>query len=145
MRTGVRIFVSLFYLLGWVAHVYFGIWKPEIYTALGDTALIPGYTGLWENVVMPNITAFAMVLAAFEIGVGVMLVGKGKWVKVGLIFSMAFNLFLVQMGLGYPAGSGMESFLVNRLPNLIYMAIQVPLLVWGWDRRSVGEMVRGVA
>ncbi len=143
MRTAVRIFVSLWYLVGWMVHVYLGIFRPEIYRGFGATALIPGYAGLWQGVVMPNITLAALVLAGFEIGVGCLLVWRGKWAKVGLAFSIAFNLFLVQMGLGMPREGAMEDFLTNRLPNLVFIALQAPLLVWGWDERSVWEVVRG--
>jgi hypothetical protein len=90
---------------------------------------------------MPEITYFTILLAAFEIVVGCLLIGKGKWVKLGLGLSFLFNLFLVQMGLGYPASDAWTGFLVNRLPNLIFIALQIPLL-WGWDEHSVPESIR---
>ncbi len=143
MRMAVRVFVGLWYLLGWMVHVYLGVFNPEVYRAFGETALIPGYGAVWQGLVMPHITLFALLLAGFELGVGLLLVSKGRWVKVGLALSMAFNLFLVQMGLGWPTGDAWTSFLVNRLPNLVFIAIQAPLLVWGRDERSVvGAMLR---
>jgi hypothetical protein len=141
MRTVVRVFVSMWYLLGWMSHVYLGIFRPEIYRAFGATALIPGYDRFWQEVVMPNITLFALLLAGFEVVVGVLLVSKGKWVKIGLGLSIVFNLFLVQMGLGIPAGDAWGSFLVNRVPNLVFIGLQAPLLAWGWDKRWVLEGV----
>lgn len=141
MRNVTRTFVALFYLLGWLSHVYLALFLPEIYRPFGGTALIPAYADFWNEVMMPHITALALLLAAFEIGVGCLLIGKGKWVKVGLVFSIAFNLFLVQMGLSYPATDAWSGFLINRLPNLIFIALQIPLL-WGWDERSIPEVVR---
>lgn len=141
MRTAVRIFISLWYLLGWIAHVYMGLFVSTAYNSFGDTALIPAYTTLWKDVVLPNITLFAFLLAVFELSVGSLLISRGKWVKIGLVLSILFNLFLVQMGLGWQVNSALSDFLVNRLPNLVFIAIQLPLLFWGWDERSIPEMI----
>jgi len=140
VRNAVRVFVALWYLLGWLSHFYLGIFAPEMYRSFGETALIPAYASLWQTFVMPNITFFAMILAVFEISVGFLLVNKEKWVKLGLLLSILFNLFLVQMGLGYLTPNGGLSFLVNRLPNLLFIALQVPLL-WGWDEHSIQEIL----
>jgi hypothetical protein len=129
-----RGFIALWYLLGWISHVYLGLFSPGLYRGFGDTALIPGFTAFWRGVIMPAIPFFAVLLAAFEISVGVLLVSKGRWVKIGLAFSILFNLFLVQMGLSYRTPDPWSGFLVNRLPNLIFIALQIPLF-WGrFDR-----------
>jgi len=141
MRNIVRTFVALWYLLGWLSHVYLGLFAPETYRPFGETALIPACTTFWHSIVMPHITVFALFLAAFEVLVGCLLISKEKWVKIGLIFSILFNLFLVQIGLGYPAPNPLTNFLVNRLPNLLFIALQIPLL-WGWDERSALEVIR---
>lgn len=136
MRKVVRLIVAPWYLLGWLAHVYLGIFNPRIYTVFGETAIFSGYASFWSSVVMPSITFFALLLAGFEILVGCLLVSKGKWVKVGVMLSILFNLFLIQMGLGVPATSGWQDFLINRLPNLMFLVIQLPLL-WGRDERLI--------
>ncbi len=141
MRNIMRLFVALWYLLGWLSHVYFGLFAPEIYRPLGETALIPAYANLWQSLVMPYITFFTLVLAVFQVLVGCLLISKGRWVKIGLSLSILFNLFLVQMGLGFPAPDLWSSFLVNRLPNLLFIALQVPLF-WGWDEHSIPEVIR---
>lgn len=141
MRNFLRGFVAIWYLLGWISHVYLGLANPQIYAVFGKTALIPGYADLWQNFVMPRITFFCFLLAAFEIVVGLLLINKGKWVKYGLILSLAFNLFLVQMGLGAADAKGWESFLMNRAANLVFIAIQIPLL-WGTDEKTLSEVIR---
>lgn len=141
MRNGIRLFVAPWYLLGWLSHVYLGLSAPEeTYGHLAETALLPAYTTLWRDLVMPNITFFALLLAAFEIVVGVLLVGKGKRVKVGLILSIMFCLFLLQMGMGVLTTSRWESFVSNRLPPLAFLALQVPLL-WGHYETSLPEAI----
>lgn len=141
MKNIIRTFVALWYLLGWVSHVYLGLFSPETYRIFGDTALIPAYTAFWNNFLMPNITVFALLLAVFEITVGSLLISKKKWVKIGLLFSILFSLFLVQMGLGYPVPDPWSHFLVNRLPNLFFIALQVPLL-WMTFESNIFEVVK---
>ena len=92
MKNAIRVFVSLWYLLGWLSHVYLGIFSPAAYQAFGNTALFPFIQTIWQTVIYPNITLCALVLAGFEVGVGLMLVNRGKWVKYGLVLSILFNL-----------------------------------------------------
>jgi hypothetical protein len=125
-----------------VSHVYLGLNNPEIYRPFGQTALIPSFTSIWYSAVMPQITAFALLLAAFEVVVGILLISKETWVKIGLVLSIAFNLFLVQLGLSYPAPDRLSDFLVNRLPNLIFIVLQIPLF-WGQDTTSLPAVIRG--
>ena len=142
MRNVIRLLIAPLYLLGWLSHVYLGLNNPEIYRPFGQTALIPAFTSFWNSVVMPQITALALLLAAFEIVVGILLISKGKWVKIGLVLSIAFNLFLVQLGLSYPAPDGLSDFLVNRLPNLVLIVLQIPLF-WGKHTSSLPAVIRG--
>ncbi len=140
MRKAIRLIVAPWYLLGWLVHVYLGLFNPQIYAVFGKTAIVPGYASFWSGVVMPWITFFALILAGFEILVGFLLISEGKWVKIGVILSILFNLFLIQMGLGVPSTNGWQDFLINRLPNLIFLLIQFPLLR-GWDERLVPIIV----
>lgn len=141
MKKVIRLFVAPWYLLGWLSHVYLGLANPRIYAVFGKTAIIPGYAGFWNSVVMSSITFFALLLAGFEILVGCLLLSEGKWVKAGVVLSILFNLFLIQMGLGVPATGGWQDFLFNRLPNLTFVAIQIPLL-WGWDECLIPKSLR---
>jgi hypothetical protein len=91
------------------------------------------YGFVWRVVVMPNILFFALALAAFELTVGLLLIGKGEYVKYALAASLLFNLFLVQLGLSVPATGALSDFLMNRLPNLIFIAVQLPLLFCAFE------------
>lgn len=88
---------------------------------------------------MPNITLFALLLAAFESTTGILILSKGRYVKAGLTASVLFNLFLVQLGLGYPEMQGSErDFLLNRLPNLLFALLQCPLFLVSFDKSLPG-------
>jgi len=133
MKNVVRGFVALWYLLGWISHIYLGLFSPETYRVFGETALFPFIRTLWQLWIFPHITLCALLLAAFEIAVGLLLINKGKWVKYGLAFSICFNLCLVLLGLGAANLSGWSDFLANRLANLVFIAIQLPLLWASFD------------
>jgi hypothetical protein len=137
-----RVFFALWYLFGSPVHVKFGLTNNHIYERFGSTSLFPASRELWTTMVMPNITLFALLLAAFEMATGILILGKGRYVKVGLTASLLFNFFLVQLGLGYPElpWSGSD-FLLNRLPNLLFALLQLPLFWLHFDR-SIPELLR---
>jgi hypothetical protein len=122
-------------LIGSVIHIKFGLTNNHIYERFGSTSLFAVSRELWTCVVMPNITFFALLLAAFEMTTGILILSKGKYVKVGLTASVLFNLFLVQLGLGYPEllGPGRD-FLMNRMPSLLFVLLQLPLFWVHFDK-----------
>jgi hypothetical protein len=142
MRTAARLFVLPWYLVGWILHLYLGLNAPEVYLPFGSTAILPGFSALWCAVVMPHISSFALLLAGFELAVASLLLSGGASFRVGVALSIAFNAFLVQMGLGYHVVRPVESFMVNRVPNLVFMAIQAPLLL-GPEAQPMSDVARG--
>jgi hypothetical protein len=92
---------------------------------------------------MPHIAFFALVVAAFEMTTGILILSKGKYVKIGLTASLLFNLFLVQLGLGYAVPPWSVSNLVQkRLANLLFVVLQFPLF-WIQFDKSFAELLRG--
>ncbi len=141
MKNIARLFFALWYLLGWMAHVYVGIWSPYTYNDFSKTAIFPPFQWIWLNVIIPHITFFALLLAVIEIITGLLLISKGKWVKVGVTLSLIFNLFLVVLGLSWPAESAYLDFVRNRLPMLVFAVAQIPLLWMQFDC-SLPEVIR---
>ncbi|MFO8036566.1 MAG: hypothetical protein R6U57_08095 [Anaerolineales bacterium] len=128
MKNWLRGFVAAFYLLGWPLHVYFGLFDPAIYEGFGYTALIPGFNLFWQEFVMPRITLLALLLAVFQISVGLLLIYRKNWVKAGLVLSLIFHLFLTLLGLSFPALNVLSDLYYNRCPNLTFFLIQIYLL-----------------
>jgi hypothetical protein len=141
MSNAARTFFALWYLLGWVSHVYLALWSPETYRPFGDTALLPQFRRLWRRVIMPHIRIFALLLAAFELITGLLMVTKGRLARLGLALSVTFNLFLVQLGLAWEAPGARRDFVANRLPSLLFVIGQLPLLRTRFDR-SLVQVVR---
>jgi hypothetical protein len=142
MKNIYRLFFALWYLLGWVVHVYLGLWSPDIYKVFSTTAIFAPFQWFWLNVLIPNITIFALLLAIIEIVIGSLLINKGIWVKLGVALSMTFNLFLVCLGLSWLADTAELDLVINRLPNLVFAAAQIPLLWIRFDQ-TIPEIIRG--
>ena len=143
MRNLARIFFAAWYLSGWLVHVTFAVRNPSIYRRFGDTALVPLLNLRWRTTIMPNITFFALLLAVFEAVTGALILGKGMFVKTGLVMSILFNLFLVTLGLGDTQSTGLKSFLTNRFPNILFAVLQLPLLLLSFDR-SISQELRAL-
>jgi hypothetical protein len=73
-------------------HGRFALTDNHIYQAFGKTALIPRFRQRWTSVVMSNIAFFALLRAAFEMTTGILILSRGKFVKLGLAASVLFNL-----------------------------------------------------
>ncbi len=129
MANVLRAVVALFYLLGWMVHIIMSLTAPEGYAVFGETALIPAFRDFWFFIIMPRITFFAFLLAGFELTVGILIASKGRWVRYGLLASVAFDLFLIQLGLGTPAADWVSDFAMNRLPNVIFGLLHIPLFL----------------
>jgi hypothetical protein len=137
-----RLFFALWYLLGSLVHIKAGLTDNQVYEVFGRTSLLAASRQLWTSVIMPHITFFALLLAAFEMATGILILSKGRYVRIGLTASVVFNLFLVQLGLGYPATLwSLRDFLQNRLINLLFALLQCPLL-WVHFSRSLPALLR---
>lgn len=137
-----RIFIALWYLGGCAIHVQCALFRADIYARFGRAPLY-GFVGrVWVTLVMPHITAFALLLAAFELTIVILLLSSGRAVKIALAASLLFNLFLVQLGLGYPAVPGsLQDFVRNRLSNVLFILIQMPLFWMPFDK-SLPALIR---
>ena len=137
-----RIFIALWYLGGCAIHTQNALSRPDIYATFGNAPLYPLLGRMWASFVMPRITDFALLLAAFELAVGILLLSHGRAVKIALTASLLFNLFLVQLGLGYPAAPGsLDDFVHNRLANVLFILIQTPLYCIRFDK-SLPALIR---
>jgi hypothetical protein len=134
-----RAFFALWYLLGSLIHVWYGLTNNQVYEILGRTSILAVSRSLWAAVVMPHITFFALLLAVFEMTTGILMLSKGKPVWIGLAASVLFNLFLVQLGLGFSEArwSGRD-FLLNRLSCSVFAILQLPLFWVRFDSSFPG-------
>lgn len=124
-----RIFLGFFFLamaLGVNGSFTFG--NPRAYLDYAEGALIPLYRDLAVSVVAVSPVAFGLVLMAFEIAVGLLLLHKRRSVKLGLIGTIVFVV-------------GISPLSWMQIPWLGLVVAQVHLLRRDFDR-SLLDIIR---
>jgi hypothetical protein len=99
------------------------------YTGMADLAMLRPYKWLLRDVIPPVAMPFTLLLIAFELAVGLLILGTGRAVKLGLLAAIVFQLTIIP-GLG-----------AYGLVNLPVAAIQAWLLRKNFDRSAL-DLVR---
>lgn len=142
-RTIVRSLFAVVFIGGGVSHVVQGRTNPDGYAVFGETALWPGLESLWKSFVMPNIGWLTLVLAAFELAVGVGLLLRGRWVQIAVLAILAFFAFILVLGYGFPTENFAEDLLKNRIFTVVMAGLLIPVLREP-DAPGIIEAWRGV-
>jgi len=86
-----RIFLGIFFLVMAIGvNGWFTFTNPQVYIDYISDALIPIYRDIALTIVELNPVLFALLLMAFEITMGLLLLSKGNLVKIGLVGTMIF-------------------------------------------------------
>ena len=86
-----RIFLGLFYLVMAIGvNGSFTFTNPQAYVEYASGALIPLYRDIALTIVELNPVLFGLLLMAFEIAMGLLLLHKQKSVRIGLIGTIVF-------------------------------------------------------
>jgi hypothetical protein len=86
-----RIFLGFFFLLMAIAvNGSFTFTNPQAYIEYASGALIPFYRDIALAAVNLNVVLFGSLLILFEIIMGLLLLHKGVYVKIGLVGTMLF-------------------------------------------------------
>lgn len=86
-----RIFLGFFFLLMAIGvNGSFTFANPQAYMEYASGALIPFYRDIALTVVEFNVLLFGSLLILFEIIMGLLLLHKGIYVKIGLVGTMVF-------------------------------------------------------
>jgi hypothetical protein len=134
-----RIFLGFFFLvMAIVINGLFTFTNPQGYVDYASSALIPFYRDLALMIVELNPVLFGLLLMAFEITMGLLLLHKGKSVKVGLIGTIIFligisPLSVIQIPwLGLMIG---QVFLLTKEFNISFLEIIKPNFGRLWTHR----------
>lgn len=113
-----RVVLGVFFIVMAVGvNIVFVLAAPDGFVKLGTNApLIPFYEWVFENVVVEAPALVGLLVAAFEITIGVLMVKESRWTKWGLIAGMAFLVAISPLG-------------PWTLPNLI-MAAALGVVLW---------------
>jgi len=109
-------------------NIVLSLLNPQAFVELGKNALIPFYRELFHDVVALNPPLFGLLAAAFEIAVGLLILNRKNYVKIGLVAGIIFNIAIIPLG-------------VEEMPNWIWALAQVYLLRKEFDKTFV-EILR---
>ncbi len=73
--------------------------NPESYILAGSNALIPIYRWFFTQILPLNPQFFISLLILYETCVGVFILCKGKWTRIGLIMGTIFCIGIALIGL----------------------------------------------
>jgi hypothetical protein len=111
--------LAVLYLGGAAWHSAYTVGHARaVYEAFGDMAWLAPYQWLIRELVVPNALAFTLGLIAFEATVGILLLGRGRFARAGLLAGIAFNLSLVP-ALGWP-------YVLGIVPLIAALAALLP-------------------
>ena len=127
-NTG-RIILGIFYIfMGLGINLILGITNPQLYVNLGKDSLIPLYRDLFTQIVAQQPIIFVIPIALFQITMGIFLLNKHKYVKIGLIGTSVFLLAITPLG-------------VQQFPWLAVVLVQLYLLKKDFDK-TILETIR---
>jgi hypothetical protein len=112
-------------------HLVLIVRNPHGYDGFSTSALLPLYRWAFRAIFTPYPLTFALAAAAFEIAIGLLLLGKGQYVKMGLFAGSLFLLAITPLG-------------IETLPNVLlalglgYLATRAfPMSFWGLVRAKL--------
>lgn len=119
-----RVVLGVFFIVMAVGvNVVFVLVAPDGFVKLGtDASLIPPYHSIFEHVVAEAPAVFGLLVAAFEVAVGLLMIRGGRWTSWGLVGGIVFLLAITPLG-------------PWTLPNVI-MATALGVILW---RRRVAS------
>lgn len=111
-----RSLVAVAYFAGAAFNLLYTLRHPEVFDSWLESPLLPGYRWFFVDVVAQNAWFWVPLAVAGEIILGVLLLARGRLVRIGIALSIVFQLLLAPMWIG-------QAFI-----NLLLAVAQVPLL-----------------
>jgi hypothetical protein len=96
-----RLAFGVMFAGGSAVHVAIVVTGTETYRHFADTAFIPFVKQAWLSVFMPHAALLGLLLAAFELAVGLLILAGGRKTTIGLVAALAFHLGLMLFGWGF--------------------------------------------
>lgn len=101
-----------------------GLTNPLGYLEMGEGALLPLYRELFSQIISLNPMVFILLIAAFQITMGLLILYKQRAVKIGLVGTMVFVVAITPLG-------------IHQIPWLGLPLIQAYLLTKDFNKSFV--------
>lgn len=116
MADAARSVLALAYFAGAAFNSLYTLRHPEVFDGWLESPLLPGYRWFFVDVVAQNAWFWVPLAVAGEIILGILLLTRGRLVRIGIALSILFQLLLAPMWIG-------QAFI-----NIVLAILQVPLL-----------------
>jgi hypothetical protein len=97
-RAGRIVIGGYFLLMALAVHGAVLLIDPQLYVALAEQSFVPLYRELALRVVTTSPLLFGLVVASFEVAVALLVLWKGRAVKIGLAGMILFLVGIVPLG-----------------------------------------------
>ena len=120
-----RLFWGCIFLAGVIINLVVAIIDKTLYNNGGTYAWPDFLQNFWANTVIPNMLLFIILLAVIELILGLVILNRGKWSKLGLVGAVIFGAGLLMIGLGAKRGDWLA-----RIPNLACLFFDYDKTFW---------------
>lgn len=128
-NTG-RIFLGFFYLIMAIGvNLVNAVKNPLSTVQMGENSLLPFYRTFFSEVVSVAPVIFILLVVVFQITMGLLILGKNKNVKTGLIGTSLFLVWITPFG-------------IIQIPWLGIAAVQIFLLGKEFDKSFLDIIVK---
>lgn len=140
--NGARIFIGIFFIVMAVAvNVLLSIVAPDQFVRLGtDAPLIPFYAWFFQNMVSPAPQLMGILAAAGEITLGLLMLSRGRRVRLGLVGAIVFLVVITPLGiwtLPNPVfAAGLAWLLRKEYPRSVWQTLHRPAAPFGGSTSS---------
>jgi hypothetical protein len=97
-KLGRAICGGFFLLMGLGVNLPLAIIDPTLFALAGARALLPVYRWFFTDILMRTPLPFVIALIAIEVTIGVLILSRGKAVRLGLLGACLFCLFITPVG-----------------------------------------------
>lgn len=112
-----RLVIGFVYLFGAPTHVYFAVFDPDGYRGMSEWA--PPITSVsrtfWDSWFVPNARVLALLLAAAELTIAILILSRDSWTRLGLAAAALFHVALAAI-------FGMWAYTLPMIVALAYVA-----------------------
>lgn len=117
-----RLCMGVFFAaMGLGIHGTFILTNPQGYVDFAANAPIPVYSDIGLALIEPNPQAFGLFMLIFETAVSLLILSRGRYVKLGLLTAVVFLLAITPLGAeelpNVILAAGMASLLTHQFPT----------------------------
>lgn len=127
-----RIFIGVFFLImAFGVHGYFILSEPQGYMNFANDFALRIHRNVAVRIVEVSPTGFGVLMLLFETAVGLLILGKGRYVHIGLVAGIVFLVGIAPWGL-------------ITMPNLILALAMAYLLTKGFEQTALRTVLEGL-